>query len=285
MDKREKLEFILYQMKIMIKKKDYVRLIIISRKINKKNLEEEGIEDIKILYYSYLIIYYTHENKFFDNAICYKAIYDTLKKRPQVREKLPPVIDFDFSLDPKNLLENYVMYLAIDSYGVEQVKHLHELREKYSDDLEANPHLKNIVDSMLSTELISVDVEGYGLSNLEIFSNKVEHSKGHYENLRKQLIQHNLRIISTYYDRISTKRIAELVGVDLDTAETELCDMINRKLVTARINRPDGIVNFKQKKTENETLNEWRFDIHKILDLIDNTTNLINREYDVEVTS
>lgn len=34
MDRREKLEFILYQMKIMIRKKDYIRLFVISKKIN-----------------------------------------------------------------------------------------------------------------------------------------------------------------------------------------------------------------------------------------------------------
>lgn len=41
MDRREKLEFILYQMKIMIKKEDYVRLYIISKKINEKNLGDD----------------------------------------------------------------------------------------------------------------------------------------------------------------------------------------------------------------------------------------------------
>ena len=39
MDKREKLEFILYQMKIMIKLKDVVRLFIVSKKIQPKSLE------------------------------------------------------------------------------------------------------------------------------------------------------------------------------------------------------------------------------------------------------
>lgn len=41
MDRREKLEFILYQMKIMIKKEDYVRLYIISKKINENNLGDD----------------------------------------------------------------------------------------------------------------------------------------------------------------------------------------------------------------------------------------------------
>ena len=79
MDKREKLEFILYQMKIMIKLKDRVRLQIISRKINKKNINDKSLADLKAQYYSYLVYYYTHENKFFENAQAYKAIYDTLK--------------------------------------------------------------------------------------------------------------------------------------------------------------------------------------------------------------
>lgn len=38
MDKREKLDFILYQMKIMLKKEDYVRFFIISKKINENNI-------------------------------------------------------------------------------------------------------------------------------------------------------------------------------------------------------------------------------------------------------
>lgn len=61
MDKREKLEFILYQMRIMIKKLDYTRLIIISKKIEEKNLQDDKILDLKVLYYSYLIFYYKHE--------------------------------------------------------------------------------------------------------------------------------------------------------------------------------------------------------------------------------
>jgi 26S proteasome regulatory subunit N5 len=48
-------------MKIMIKKLDYTRLIIISKKIEPKNIEDEKIADLKILYYSYLIFYYRYE--------------------------------------------------------------------------------------------------------------------------------------------------------------------------------------------------------------------------------
>ena len=84
-------------MKIMIKKKDYVRLIIISRKINPKNLEEKSILDLKILYYSYLVEYYNHEENTLEN--------------PELQKTT--TIDFQFNIEFLNILENYIMYLAI----------------------------------------------------------------------------------------------------------------------------------------------------------------------------
>lgn len=51
-------------MKIMLKKKDYVRFFIISKKINEKNINEDDIADLKVNYYSYIAIYYNHMNNF-----------------------------------------------------------------------------------------------------------------------------------------------------------------------------------------------------------------------------
>ena len=61
MDKREKLEFILYQMKIMLKKQDYVRFYIISKKINENNINDPEIADIKAMFYSYMAIYFNEQ--------------------------------------------------------------------------------------------------------------------------------------------------------------------------------------------------------------------------------
>lgn len=80
MDRREKLEFILYQMKIMIRKKDYVRLYIISKKINENNLNDDEIADIKINYYSYMTIYHNEHHNYLQASNCYKIIWETLLK-------------------------------------------------------------------------------------------------------------------------------------------------------------------------------------------------------------
>lgn len=52
-------------MKIMIKKNDYVRLYIISKKINENNINDDSIADIKINFYSYMAIYNNHEGNFY----------------------------------------------------------------------------------------------------------------------------------------------------------------------------------------------------------------------------
>ena len=64
MSKKEKFEFILYQIKLNFLLEDYIRLIIVCRKINPKHLEEEGLESLKFQYFLYKYIYHRHENEF-----------------------------------------------------------------------------------------------------------------------------------------------------------------------------------------------------------------------------
>lgn len=44
----EKVEFILYQMKLVLMRRDFVRCQILSRKISKRHLSEKGLEKHKI---------------------------------------------------------------------------------------------------------------------------------------------------------------------------------------------------------------------------------------------
>lgn len=114
MDRREKLEFILYQMKIMIKKEDYVRLYIISKKINEANLGDDEIADIKISYYSYMAIYHNSMNNFLEASKCYRTIWKTLKT---TKKMLPERLDFNFSIDIHNVLSNYIGFLVLHPYS------------------------------------------------------------------------------------------------------------------------------------------------------------------------
>lgn len=95
--------------------------------------------------------------------------------------------------------------------------------------------------------------------------------------LLQQLIQHNLRVIEKYYNKIRLQRLAELVGVSVARAEQEICDMVVNKRVHAKINRLEGIVLFTKKGTStNDRLDSWNNDIKKTLDKIEYTCHLID---------
>ena len=53
--KEEKLDYLLYQMRIVLDLKDYVRTQIISKKVNRKNLNEKGLELLKVQYLQHAI--------------------------------------------------------------------------------------------------------------------------------------------------------------------------------------------------------------------------------------
>ena len=103
-------------MKIMIKKKDFVRLYIISKKINENNLKDDEIADIKITYYSYLAIYNNHMNNYKECTRCYKIIYETLKATKKI---ISEELDFGFSASLNNVLSNYIGFLALQTWSPE----------------------------------------------------------------------------------------------------------------------------------------------------------------------
>ena len=73
--------------------------------------------------------------------------------------------------------------------------------------------------------------------------------------------------------------------MSVDLAERELCDMVVKRTgVQAKINRMQGIVVFKKgssgaiEKTTHAALNEWNYDVRHMLDTMEQTCHLINRE-------
>ena len=76
----EKVEFILYQMKLVLMRRDFVRCQILSRKISKRHLNEKGLEKLKIGYWQYMIQYYIHEKMVLEAGKAYQTIFDTINK-------------------------------------------------------------------------------------------------------------------------------------------------------------------------------------------------------------
>jgi hypothetical protein len=88
-----------------------------------------------------------------------------------------------------------------------------------------------------------------------------------------------LRVIEKYYSRINITTLSRLIGVSEERAEIELCDMVVNKRINAKINRLAWQVVFKKKeKSADEQLDNWNVDLKSLLDKVEQTCHLINRE-------
>jgi len=71
MKKEDKLDYILYQLWLVLDLKDYVRTMIILKKIQRKNLNDAGIEHLKVKYFELSIRYYIHEKNHLETSKCF----------------------------------------------------------------------------------------------------------------------------------------------------------------------------------------------------------------------
>ena len=77
MEKKEKVDFILEQMRLCLAKSDYIRTQIISKKISTKFFDEKDTEEYKLRFYRLMIQVDLHDEAYV--AVCkhYKAINET----------------------------------------------------------------------------------------------------------------------------------------------------------------------------------------------------------------
>ena len=97
---------------------------MVSKKINLKSLKTEGLEDLRIKFYAYLVFYHNHKNNYHEVSKCYKIIYELYMAHAELQENLEETMDFGFSLDKANLLENLILYLVISPHSPERQQQL-----------------------------------------------------------------------------------------------------------------------------------------------------------------
>jgi 26S proteasome regulatory subunit N5 len=115
----------------------------------------------------------------------------------------------------------------------------------------------------------------------ELRSHQVFQGEGgvdRWELLRKRVVQHNIKVVAEYYDQINTKRLCELLGLSQKETEAELSELVCSKFVFAKIDRPAGEIKFGKKLTHTDRLNDWSGSLSKMLDLVENTCHLIQKE-------
>ncbi|ORY31371.1 hypothetical protein BCR39DRAFT_571286 [Naematelia encephala] len=283
MDKREKTDFILEQMRLESLRGNWARVRVGSRKINRVYLKEADSADLKLRYYDLMVQLALQEDAYLEACSAYQEVWDTEEvKKDEAREL--------------HVLENIMIYVVLAPYNNEQSDMLHKL---YADQaLQKAPLYYDLVKCFVTKELMRwpgiETLYGPTLRQTPVFSpnSKLGIKTGsiaegkrpeelsnpgdaRWEDLHKR----NIRVIAAYYSRITMTRLTELLDLSALTTERTLCKLVTDKTIYARIDRPAGIVSFKQKKGINEVLNAWSGDVAKMLELVEKTSHLVSKEY------
>ncbi|XP_013794240.1 26S proteasome non-ATPase regulatory subunit 12-like [Limulus polyphemus] len=183
-------------------------------------------------------------------------------------------------------LKNVVLYLILSPFDNEQSDLIHRLKEDKN--LEEIPKFRDLLKLFITPELIRWEglCQGYeeilkeGTSDCPatgVFS-KDEMGEKHWEDMKNRVVEHNIRIMAKYYMRVTLKRMSELLELSPEETEEVLSNLVVNKTVWAKADRLAGIINFSQQKDPNEVLNDWSRNLNSLMQLVNKTTHLINKE-------
>ena len=283
-----KVDYILFQMQVLLEKGDYVRTLIVSNKIKRNHLDDDGFELLKIRFFRLMIEYFMHEKKYIDVSKSYKTLYDFVKSindklidiEKNNKEIKPKIIENYLKInkenDLKKLFENYVLFLSICPPELETKNMLNELIIKYKKELDKDENILYIVEKRLSDDIILIDNNLFNkYKDYEIFKKNPDLIKL----FRKHWIQHDLSLFEKFFAKIHIKRINDMTLVPVDEIEKEIADMVVNNYIYAKINRIEKIVNFRKKTDYHDVLDNFNSDMDNMLKKIEETCHLINKEY------
>ena len=99
-----------------------------------------------------------------------------------------------------------------------------------------------------------------------------------WQDLRKRVIEHNVRVIAKYYTRIQMPRLTQLLDLDEEETESYISELVTAKTVYAKIDRPARVVSFAKTRDADEVLNEWSGSMKSLLGLLERIDHLITKE-------
>ncbi|KAF9477529.1 26S proteasome non-ATPase regulatory subunit 12 [Pholiota conissans] len=275
MERREKTEFILEQMRLLIavaRQKDaevegkegkeslgggeaeWVKVRVGGRKVNEEFLKEKDNEDLKLKYYDLMIQHALHHDSYLDVAKYYYKIWET----PSIKE--------DVSDKGKTALEHIVYYIVLAPHNNEQSDMLHHL---FNDPALVKLELHyNLVKCFVTTELMRwPGIEAlYGpfLQKTPVFN-----TEKRWEDLHTRVVEHNVRVVAQYYTRITLARLTSLLDLTTKQTEQTLARLVVSGTIWAKIDRPAGIVSFRSKRNAEDVMNDWSSDMQKLLGLVE----------------
>jgi len=283
LSKEEKAKYILEQIRLNLLKKDYIRAAIHSRKMNIKTIEEIGFESIKLLFYQMQIEYYLYEKNIWEISQAYFKIANTRLGT-----------HFTFA-QRATAMEYCIFYTLASKQTPAQVELLQQLKvlcfqsttnEDWKD-LPIQSAFTYALKLFLKDELIVTPfvgqeiVEQIPIQQATLMKNVMPDDVliVYLQNeFHIAIIEYNLRMIAKYYTRIRITRLSSLLSLSEEILESHLSELSFRGDLMIKMDRPKGIVSFQSKKSSEQILSDWTKNISNLLELMETTGHLINRE-------
>ncbi|KAL7812614.1 PCI domain-containing protein [Trichoderma aethiopicum] len=303
MDRREKTEFILAQVELCIESGDWTQAAILGRKISTRYLarkpkktaeqlekeqkerekkkargeevpeeKEDDTTDLKLRFYEQQITLAKHEDKYLEACKHYRQVLDT-EAVEQDPAKLRPV------------LQRIIYFVILAPYDNEQHDLLQRIhRDSRNSQVPLDAELLRLftVHELMRWPEIAKKF-GPHLCETDVFDAQPgqsadEKANQRWEDLRKRVIEHNVRVIAKYYTRIQMGRLTELLDLAEDETEKYISELVTSKTVYAKIDRPARIVNFAKPRDADDVLNEWSHNMKSLLGLLERIDHLITKE-------
>ncbi len=191
-----------------------------------------------------------------------------------------------FAARKQSALESCVLFLLASKFDNHQSDMMHRVKGQLSALFKALPLDGLYAEALrLFTTHEIIPTPFPGQSALEAHSSlaRSEHQSDETaeffrQQLRDRVVQHNLRVVARYYKRIRSARLAELLGLSFEALETHLSEIASGGDLYLKIDRPAGIVSFHERPLPEQVLTEWSSDVGKMLQLMEATCHIINRE-------
>lgn len=278
LDRKDRIEIVLQLMELLVESKDFVKCLIIAKKINKQHLDlTSEYEHLKLNFYKLMITIDQNEN-YLNTSRHYQAMLNT--------EAVSLMLD-----ERKKFLTLAIVYCVLSPFDNEKSDMMERLaKQKFIDEV---PLYKELLKEFMTVELIkwfSMKAKfKESLMTLGIFD--LHHQEGLkcWKDFRTATIEHNIKVFATYYQRAYLSHMSEFLDINIDETEKHLCNLIVKKSIKAKIDRLTGIVSFNQKhfaandelNTTDNILKDWLDQVSSLMKVIDNTTHLINKELEL----
>ena len=105
-----------------------------------------------------------------------------------------------------------------------------------------------------------------------------DHANKRWQDLRKRVIEHNVRVVAKYYTRIQLGRLTQLLDLTEEETEKYISELVTQKTIYAKIDRPARLVSFAKPRDADDVLNEWSSDMKNLLGLLERIDHLITKE-------